>query len=131
MTHVEKQRLQASVRSERVRAPDELAHCLRVHSQVGQAAASHNVLGLGDGLADPRSGALEREGAVLELLVKLFSFVVYTVLDDHRGTEVRCYRGARWPRRYASRSPDLAETRADCTEREKDAPPQLSRCQPP
>ena len=131
MTNVEKQRLQASVRSEHVRARDESAHRLLVHSQVGQAAASHNVLGLGDGLADPRSGALEREGAVLELLVKLFSFVVYTVLDDHRGTEVRCYRGARWPRRYASRSPDLAETRADCTEREKDAPPQLSRCQPP
>ena len=65
-----------------------------MHSQVGQAAAAHNVLGLGDGLADPHSGALEREGAVLELLVILFAFVVYTVLDDHRGTEAMLQRRA-------------------------------------
>ena len=91
MGHVEKQRLQARVRSELVRARDEREHRLRVHSQVGQAAAAHNVLGLDDGLADPRRGALKREGALLELLVKLFALVVYAVLDDHRGdvTEAR------------------------------------------
>ena len=85
MSHVEEQRLRANVRSELVRARDERAHRIRVHSQVGQAAATHNVLWLGDDLADPRSCTLEREGALLELLVKLFVLIVYAVLDDHRG----------------------------------------------
>ena len=85
MIHVEEQGLLASVRSELVRARDERAHRLSVHRQVGQAAAAHNVLRLGDGLADPRRGALEREGALLELLLKLFALVVYAVLHDHTG----------------------------------------------
>ena len=51
------------------------ANSLRVHIQVGQAAATHIVVELGNGLADPRRGALEREGTILELpsLVKLFA----------------------------------------------------------
>ena len=48
-----------------------MEHRLRVHRQVGQAAAANNILGLIDGLADPCRGALEREGALLELLLKL------------------------------------------------------------
>ena len=55
-----------------------ISHRLRLHSQVGQAAAAPNVLGLGDGLADLCRGALEREGALLELLLKLFALVVIT-----------------------------------------------------
>ena len=43
MAHVEEQRLQASVRSELVRACDELAHHLSVDSQVGQVAATHKL----------------------------------------------------------------------------------------
>ena len=72
---------------------DERANHLSVHIRVGQAAATHYVVGLGDGLADPGCDALEREGALLELLVKLFALVVYAMTDDNRGDETEASIG--------------------------------------
>ena len=53
----------------------------------------NNVVRLGDGLADPRRGALERKGAFLELVVKLIAVVVYATLDYHRGYVTEAHIG--------------------------------------
>ena len=47
MVHVKEKRLWASFKSELVGACDERANRLHVHTQLGQAAATHNVVGLG------------------------------------------------------------------------------------
>ena len=58
-----------------------------MHIQAGQAAATHNVVGLGDRSADPGRCALERKGGILELLVKHFALIVYAMIDDNRQEE--------------------------------------------
>ena len=75
MVHVEDERLLAIFTSEFVGACDKRTNSLHTHIQVGQAAATHDVVGLGDRLADPGRCALECEGAILELLVKLPALV--------------------------------------------------------
>ena len=84
MVNVEDERLMAILLSELVGACDEQMNSLSVHIQVGQVVATHNVVRLGVHLADPRCSALEREGTILELLIKFLVLIVYTMIDDNR-----------------------------------------------
>ena len=93
MVHVEDERLMAILLSELVVACDEQMNSLSVHIQVGQVVATHNVVRLGVHLADPRCSALEREGTIFELLVKLVALIVYAMIDDNRRDETEASIG--------------------------------------
>ena len=81
--------------SELVGACDERTNSLPAHIQVGQAAATQNVVGLSDILADPSPGhcALERD-SIIELVLKLFVLIVYAMMDDNRRDETKASIGS-------------------------------------
>ena len=86
--HIKEKRLWARVRSELVLARDEREHSVGMHLDIGRVAPSEHVLRVSDGPVDPGRGALEREGAILELLVKLLALIV-DAMKHHRGHEER------------------------------------------
>ena len=55
--------------------------------------ATHDVVGLSDGLVEPRRCALERECAIVELLLELFALIVYAMVDDNRQDETKARIG--------------------------------------
>ena len=83
--------------SELAGGSDERTNRLRVHLDIGRGASADNVVGLRDGLVEPRCCALECERRIVELLLELFALIVYAMMDDNRRDETK----AHWRRRYA------------------------------
>ena len=69
MVHVEQESLRAIHTRELASGNDERTNRLSVHFDIGQAAATDNVVWLCDGLDEPRRCALECESRIVELLL--------------------------------------------------------------